>query len=167
MKRCYLVVGAESSGNRLLGKLLVSAGCTGDDRMDGPFSASLPTHEDPAVVIRSYPHGNEWPDLSDIYRALRNRGYQVRVIVAVRDRHCTVMSQVKSQHHPAELAQTNVQRAYLDIFQQLGAINCWYVIVPFESLVLHGEASSALLETLGLTPATVEIRDENGKHYGL
>lgn len=166
MKRCFLIVGAESSGNRLLGKLLVNAGCFGDDRMDGPFSQRLPCDEALAVVIRSYPHGDEWPDIVAIYTELRAKGYQVMVLVAIRDWHCTLQSQIHSQHHPKELALANIRRAYGEIFTGLATINCWHTVISYEALVSTPQAQTVLLHRLGLEGEPIETYNGNDKHYG-
>lgn len=166
MKCAYLVVGAESSGNRMLASLLIAAGCEGGTAFDHPLMHDLPIEEDPVVLVRSYPHGNEWPDLASIYRTLRDRGYMVRVLVAVRDPHCTIRSQVTRRHHPPELAWSNYHRAYLDIFRQLGEVNVWYALVPYGALVARPrEAAHELLATLDLPAAEVPMEDRNASHY--
>lgn len=175
-KRCYVVVGPESSGNRLLAALLVRAGCRGVAGMDTPDA--LPIDDDPAVVLRSYPHGYEWPDLRSIVGRLRDRGYLVRVLVTVRDHHCVIHSQQAHRLHTREVAEANVQRAYCDIFRQVADIGVGFVMVPYESLVarpVHGVRS--LLEWLGLPvdnlggkividgKAHDTITDGNGRWY--
>lgn len=164
MKCAYLVVGPESSGNRMLATLLIQAGCAGGTAFDHPLMFNLPVDEDPVVVIRSYPHGNDWPDLAEIYDTLRGRGYMVRALVAVRDPHCVIESQVERRHHPRELAWSNYQQAYRRIFEQLLSVNVWYALVPYAAL-RRGEAQRNLLATLGLPAVEVEVRDENAKHY--
>lgn len=165
MKRVYIVAGAESSGNRLLTQILVAAGCISLDP-----SGALPIDEDPCVVLRSYPHGNEWPDLAEIFRILRDRGYLVRVLVTIRDAHCVIESQLARQHHPRTLSAPNIQRAHLAIFQQLAEVNCWFTVVPYESLVLHpAGAAQGLLERIELSAEVFDnfplIEDMNAKYY--
>ena len=177
MKQAYVVAGPESSGNRLLAALLVRAGCIGSGSMAQPFE--LPTYESPSVIVRSFPHGNDWPDLRDVYHALRDRGYMVRVLIPVRDPWCVVQSQHSRQHHPPELALANVRRTYADIFAQLGQLNVWWLLVPYEAMVLHPvQAVRRLLELLGLptdnlgSPIIVEgveyetVNDANAVHHG-
>ena len=164
MKRAYVVVGPESSGNRMLASLLIGAGCCGGTAFDHPLMFDVPTGEDPVVLIRSFPHGDGWPDLAEIYRTLRSRGYMVRVLVTVRDPHCVIESQVERRHHPPELAWSNYQQSYRRIFEQLLTVNAWYALVPYATL-RRGEAQRNLLATLGLPAVEVEVRDENAKHY--
>lgn len=175
-KRAYVVVGPESSGNRLLTALLVRAGCAGAGSTSQPFD--LPTEEDPAVLLRSYPHGNEWPDLAAICGELRNRGYVVRVLVLVRDPWCVVQSQRTRQQHPEQLAWANIRHAYTTLFGQLAPLNIWWTLVPYEALVLHPvEAVRRLLEMIDLPAENLEgpfevdglsrlsIEDANAAHY--
>lgn len=175
MKHAYLVVGPESCGNRLLAALLVRAGCVGSGSMAQP---PLPVYEDPVVIVRSYPHGNEWPDLRQIVPALRDRGYLCRVLVTVRDAYATAESQHRGQHHSRELAAANIRRAYAEIFGQLAQLNVWYQLVTLESLVLHqAQAVRRLLEACDLPTgnlggeiivegqAYTRIEDPNGKYY--
>jgi hypothetical protein len=175
MKRAFVVVGPESSGNRLLAALLVRAGCFGHG---WEAESDLPLHHTPAVVTRSYPHGNEWPDLRDIYRTLRDRGYMVQALVTCRDLFCTIESQHASQHHPRELAAANVTRAIGSIFAQLADLNCAWTLVPYESLILHPiDAVHRLLERLDLPVGNLgsafvvdgteheTISDGNWKHF--
>lgn len=149
MKRAYLVVGPESSGNRKLAAQLIEAGCVGGTEFDHPFMHELPTEEDPVVVVRSYPHGNQWPDVADLFEILRGRGYCVRALVTVRDPLAVMRSQVARRHHPRELAWSNYQQAYLSLFEQLRRVNLWYALVPFDV-----GASDELLAILGLGAPT-------------
>lgn len=173
--RCFLVVGPERSGNRLVASILVAGGCQGEGATFQPFRRLLPTTEDPAVMIRSLPHGTRWPNLGAIHRKLRARGYDVTVIAVCRDMACTVGSQVASGV-ASELAEANIQRAYRDVFRFAGRAAVDLVVVPYESLVLHPVgAPAALLRRLGLGPVkldavTVEgllgpISDRNAQYY--
>lgn len=176
MKRCYLVTGPESAGNRLLAASLVAAGCEGLGATFQPYHDRLPTTEKNAVVIRSMPHGHDWPDLIGICAELEGRGYRVHVLVTARDHHCMIDSQVETHGHPEETAVSNAARAYREIFDALAIVDADYTVVPYESLVLHPKAArERLLARLGLplrVPETLRvegvhgpIEDGNAKHY--
>src|SRR3546814_10009736 len=89
-KRCFLVVGPESAGNRLAAAVLVRAGCVGHASTDQVWDQTLPEGETPAVVIRSFPHGDDWPDLGALLSTLHARGYVVTVLI-------------RSEEHTSEL----------------------------------------------------------------
>ena len=80
MKRAFLVLGAESSGTRLVTRLLIAAGCHGDGGHQQPFdkwqAASSPFDgKDPIVWRRSYPwtEYHLWPNLKlDLLKPCRN-----------------------------------------------------------------------------------------------
>lgn len=173
--RCFLIVGPERSGNRLVASILVAAGCHGAGATFQPFGQSLPTKEDPAVVIRSLPHGNRWPNLSAIRWELLDRGYEMILVIACRDMGCTLQSQVASGTDPST-ALANIKRAYRTLFHFAGRRDVASVVVPYESLVLHPVgAPAALLARLGLPqiklgPVTVEgvvgrIANRNAQYY--
>ena len=172
--RAYLIAGPESSGTRMLTGMLVAAGCSGDAGDAQRWDSRPPRAAEHPVIVwrRSVPHGGEWPDLTGMCGELRAAGYgRLRMLVTVRDRFCLERSQPKRGHvHSAEAARANIERSYRHIFEHLLAmpeLPC--VMVPYESLVLHGsKASAALLELVGLDrprgfPAA---RDENAKYYG-
>src|SRR3546814_19324561 len=78
-KRCFLVVGPESAGNRLAAAVLVRAGCVGHASTVQVWDRTLPEGETPAVVIRSFPHGDDWPDLGALLSTLHARSEERRV----------------------------------------------------------------------------------------
>lgn len=157
MKQAYIVAGPESSGNRALARLLIDAGCLGSTEFDHPWmKEELPKDETPAVVIRSFPHGNAWPDIAGLFIVLRGRGYSVRVLVPVRAIMDVIRSQLVRHGHPSELAWANYQESYRRILAQIEAINAWYALVPYVV-----EATTAqrleLLSTIGLAVPGSEV----------
>lgn len=181
MKQAFVVVGPESSGNKLMGALLVRAGCVGDITDEGRgnlWSVVEPATEERVVMVYSYPSGYEWPDLRNVYWRLQNKGYLTWVLVMARDHYCTVRSQQERRLKPAPIAEANYQRAYREIFTQIHAADIPFLVVPYESLVLEPvHAMHRLLETIGLPTDNLggsfvingreytEIRNENDKHY--
>jgi len=171
MKRCYLVVGPESAGNRLLASLLVRAGCIGTASTDQQWT---PEKETPCVLIRSYPHGDTWPSLHQLKRQLEDKEYEVFTLVTVRHPVALLKSQVNRGHaEDLGLAASQMRQAYIRIFSELSG---HFYVVPKESLVLHPrEAVRALLHLIGLPgitdgPLVIEgrerhISDENWNHY--
>ena len=176
-KRCFLVVGPESSGNRLLASLLVRAGCKGKGATFQPFDKTLPNEESPVVVIRSFPHGDVWLDLEKIIAKLLTRGYNVVVLVTVRNAVAVIGSQIKRGHSLTEdLAEYQNNRAYAHIYNSLMNYGVHSFTIPYESIILHPEESvKALLKLLRLPQVTKgrvqvegisrDIEDQNLKHY--
>lgn len=177
MKRAFLVTGPESAGNRLLAAVLSAAGCVGEGSTASRFNERLPFDEDPAVVIRSMPHGGDWYPVEMLLSTLRRRGYEVTVLVTTRDPVALARSQVANGHQPSEDdAHVAVCRAYDEIFDGLRHSQEISHLVPYESVTSEDpNAIPALLELLGLRPvglASVEvdglprpIENQNAKHY--
>lgn len=60
MPKCFFVCGPESSGNKMIAKILIDNGVFGDadpiQRLDNGFQVA-PKDKD-VVIIRSFPHGS-------------------------------------------------------------------------------------------------------------
>jgi len=124
------------------------------------------------VWRRSLPHGGreEWPDLRLMIKALRRRGFEVWVVVILRDWLVTAKSQVR--RGMAASVDEALERIHRSVLSSLEAIKhesvAWHVVL-YESLVLHPHsATSQLFKHLDLTlPAKFEKPvDMNLKYYG-
>lgn len=165
-KRAFMVLGGESTGTRLVTRLLLAAGCYGD----GDHVQRLDTHipEDKPLLVwrRSVPHANEMPNIAEMALALVRAGYVVTAVITVRDWLCTAQSQVKAPHAPNDAAALySLQNAYRHIFAELPAF-VPYIMVNYESLALQPERGAAnLYSLLNLTPETaVYIYNGNEKY---
>lgn len=178
-KLAYVVVGPESSGNRLVTSLLIRAGCQGTAGMHGDFVQTLPTVETPAAIIRSVPHGPRFPDLGAEYRTLRNRGYYTRYVVTMRDPFCVVSSMEANRGHSKDQAWEIYRRAYPFIFRHIELEKIPWTAAVYESIVARPvEAVRSLLLVLGLSTDGLSDRfflngewedkivDANRKYYG-
>ena len=166
-RRAYLVLGPESSGTRLMTRILIAGGCTGDDGHAQRWDAKLPEGVSPIVWRRSVPHGGYWPDVERCIAALKVRGYQVTVVVTMRDWWAVIRSQVAVGHvESEEQALTNLRNAYRLIFSGLLAHPVDYVVVGYEGLAQRSETVLAWLsKRLGLARvADVVIYNGNAKH---
>lgn len=173
---CYLIVGSESSGNRLVARILSEAGCYGSTTTDQPGIAKLLKEANgrPAVAIRSFPHGAQgadrhWPNLEKLCGIIRDHNYHPYAIVTTRDFHCCTQSKVSAGHvETLTKSRSTTKSAYCKIFREIDSLLLSYVYVTYEGLVLHPqETVDWLLEYVGL-PATKfieEITDENKKWY--
>lgn len=175
MRRAFIVVGPESSGTKLLTRILIGMGCWGDDGDAQRLDKGFPSEGIDCIVWRrSFPCLKQWPILSKIFRNLLNTGFdKVTCFVTSRDWTAMASSQVKRGHVATiKQAEINIQRAYLDIFR---ALDMWcgnpFEIVNYEALVARPyEFCQALAQAheLEMTTASGEmaIHDGNRKHYG-
>lgn len=170
MTNAYLVLGAESSGNRLMTRVLIAAGCAGVAGAQQALDDAIPPADGtPIVWLRSVPHGRVFPDIAAHIHLLDAAGYCVRCVVMHRDFHAQTHSQVAARHvQTLEQAQMHVRLAYQRIYAALSETKCWYVALNYEALVQNPDAVMAwLLPMLDLPiPLLSEpIRNENEKWY--
>ena len=161
----YLVLGPESSGTRMMTRLLMAAGCQGDGGHEQHWDDALPEDVSPIVWRRSLPHGGEWPSLDLMTHRLREHGYTVYAVVMARDWTAVAQSQMEHWGHSWETALDNLQTAYPYIFASLLKFQVPYVMVSYENLVQHGPQSlTDLLGSIGLVPpAEFEMDDATAK----
>ena len=162
MKRCFLVLGPESSGTRWLTSILCDAGCWGTASHEQAWDARFPDGLSPIVWRRSLPHGAEWPNLTAMIDGLRDNHYDVFGLVMVRDWFAMESSQRRFRDDDVT---TNTQRAYRDIFLALQDVP--FIVVSYEALLVRPDAyATRLLERLELSqPVTVAAIDGNEKYY--
>lgn len=170
-KRAYLVVGPESSGNRLMTRLLVAAGCQGEGDHVQRWDTHPPVSEEPIVWLRSVPHARQTPDIVAMVRRLWARGYKVKVVVMLRDWHSTLASQVRMGHVKSkDQGQRHIRDAYVWIFSQVAEASVPFYVVSFEALVARPDATMTwLCDALGLEwrdgMLPEPVLDENAKYY--
>lgn len=169
--RAFLVVGPERSGTRLLTRILIAAGCYGDDGHEQRLDAKLPDELPMLVWRRSVPHRREWPDLQSMAGVLRRKGYKdVRAVVTTRDWFAVAQSQVSEKLvDDMAMAYRNQQRAYGSIMAELMLSKVPFMVVSYEHLVQRPQQTIAnLMDYFGL-PALiatgVEVYDGNAKWY--
>jgi len=116
--RAFLVVGAESSGNRYFTRILCSCGCFGAGIPEQPFGTYAPLvmpdpPPDTIALYRSLPHGGEWIDILSFICELEEYGYNVTTMAMYRDFDVTAKSQVVNGHVKTEQeAKNNILKAW-------------------------------------------------------
>jgi hypothetical protein len=155
--KAILVTGGESTGTRLMTKILISMGYYGDSGHEQRLDQVIPQY--PAIVWRrSVPHARQFPPLAQMATTLRGLGYEVSALVMMRDWHCAAKSQVQAGHVAnMEEAECNLRKAYAHITEQLRDVP--FTMVSYESLVQR--PANVVWQALGLP----EVNDENGKYY--
>lgn len=168
MKKAFIVLGPESSGTRLVTKILIEGGCQGDAGHKQDFDTNPFCGRDPIVWRRSVPHDHQPLELEGMLERLSEAGYRVTIIVIVRDWSVMERSQLSVGHVThVNQARENIKNAYLTIFDQIISLRLNYVMVSYESLVLNSEeVQKNLFESLGLSGKdTVPVTNENEKWF--
>ena len=168
-KRAFLVLGPESSGTRLWTRILIGAGCFGDDGDVQRIDSGIPD-ESMVVWRRSIPHGRKWPAIPMITTDLRIAGYHVAALVTTRDWYAATQSQVAAGHVPnADAGRANLQRAYPFITGALTSNRVPYVMASYEALVQRPDRFLQWVSVqlgLGLGLPDGGVYDGNAKWYG-
>lgn len=163
MKKAFIVLGAESSGTRLMVKVLINGGCKGTSDHFQDFDHQ-PIKGDYIVWRRSVPHNHQDVYLDEMLRRLSE--YEITIIVMVRNWDALEKSQIAAPHVSclAE-AQYNIPKAYKSIFEQLIKLELDYILIPYESLILNPVlVQQKIYERFGLSGEPVlPITNENHK----
>lgn len=166
-KRAILVLGPESSGTRMMTKVLIAAGCDGDGDAVQRWDDIIPTGE-LIVWRRSVPHAGRWPDIAQMVKALRAAEYDVSAIVTSRAWWPMAQSQVRRRHvWKLADAYEHLRLAYPHIFMALAEAQVPFVVSSYEDIVARPiKAFAALLNQIGLTvPDNLYVYDGNQKWY--
>jgi hypothetical protein len=166
MKLAYLVLGPESSGTRLMTRILMACMYRGDGDHVQAWDRGLP--DLPRIVWRrSAPHGSVWPNVSQLVRELRQRKFDVRAFVMHRDWHACAASQVAAGHVKGRgEAFANIKHALTYIPAELLMLSVPFECVYYDMLGLE-EYRTALLKRwdLQVKEALEEIRSAPRKYY--
>lgn len=175
-KRAFFVVGPESTGTRVLTRLLIANGCYGDGGHEQRIDLEIGSHSSKfreysmIVYRRSVPHDGDSPPIRWIISRLRAAGFRVLVLLTVRDFYCTTQSHILRTHaKDEESAFQRISSAYNWIFSELSQSGVSTIVVPFEAAVLHEPSRWKLLQYLGITTQNTTdntvVRDENRKYF--
>lgn len=111
MKKVFIVIGPESSGTKIVTRLLCMAGCAGDyeheqrlDKFvyeDGIEIGTILGEYETIVLRRSIPHSSELrPDIQGIGAKFQSAGFEPYWIVVMRDWCCNAKSKVSVGYQP-------------------------------------------------------------------
>ena len=170
--RAYLILGPESSGTRLMAKILIKAGCLGtDDHVQSFDTEDLPEPTQPIVWRRSVPHGEDWINIANMVYRMEEAGYCVTIIITNRDWYAMGLSQVRQGHaNTFDTAIKNIERAERFIYSNIFSVGVPFLGMSFESLI-RLEAINCNLGLLGLPNLSeeqikeLELFDANSKWF--
>ena len=113
--RAFVVLGAESSGTRLLTRILIASGCEGSAEHEQPWDKKLPYDQPLIVWRRSLPHSEKLPPIRWILRQLKDRGYETTIIITHVDKDTQDYSYIHSQiGESVEYVKVNSEELVLD-----------------------------------------------------
>lgn len=175
MKKGIIVCGAQSSGNHLVSSILMNSGFCGDltGKQDDKLDAWLSSGKEKVVWRGSVPYGNfvenKWYNLSERINLFTRYGYDVKILVVIREWCSTICSQVAKYTAIEDKTQalSEIRKAYTHIFEYLIKEKIGYFIVNYESLVYQKKATIAALSLFLEVElkSDLEIYNGNSKWY--
>lgn len=162
-------MGPPSSGTRLMTRLLIAAGCTGDaNTKDFQRWNDTRPEIDNIVIRRHLPRAAEPPSWSgpNVIHSLQSMGYTVTALIMTRDWHATTASHAKEGYTDDPVfSRVWLRTLWRQMFDQLPE-DVDFEVVAYESLQ-RPETTQALMVRLGLDHTAVfeEVTDGNGKYY--
>lgn len=169
-KRCFIVVGVESSGTRYVTRMLISGGCRGSGEhhqplvdQPGTWIPVVPVPADkPLVFRRSFPHGvgdgdSNWPDIEQMMNQVESAGYdQIVLLFCSRDENRIQDSHAKNFAGRSEECSSGILRRFDDVRRGLVARHPLTVEIPYLAFC-NANFATTLLASLKLNHrATLE-----------
>lgn len=158
-------MGPESTGTRILTRILISAGCSGDGGHEQRFDEYIPSPREVGTDIvwrRSVPHfeSEQMPSLRKMEDKLE--GYDTKLLLTSRSFYPTAKSQMRHRDDVSsvEEAYERIQNGYAHIFEQVE--NRDFMMVTYEGLK---RSCDKMCTQLGLGEPDVEIYDGNKKYF--
>ena len=174
-KRAFLIAGPESSGNRIMASLLVRSGVHGAGSTNQLYSRERLPDGETSPVLTIIHH-----DIRDPILKLGALGYEVTVIVMMRDPFAQEQSMVQRGHVGSiEAAHQRVLDTYAENFATIKELGCKYRVVSYDYLVtytltvLHRIVTDLELPFVVTGPIHWDdqpydhVVDANARHYGL
>lgn len=175
MSKAFLVYGPESSGTRLMRRILIAAGCEGAGDLEQDFDTfGLPPSSLHPLIVwgHSIPGhvARDWPPFDLHFKLCQTGGYDIVAIVMVRDWFAMAQSQIDHTHAHAESLLQAIEttgRAYKYLFSALDKHNVPYLMISYDNLVKRPKwVIGHLFGCLGLElQSEIEkIKDGNSKY---
>jgi len=168
----FIVLGPESSGNRLIQNLLVKAGCYGGAGYKLPFNQKLdyniPYPDKPVSWLRSVPHEGNWePNITAMASQLSNKGYTPYLVVVHRAIWCTASSLIDHYggHIEYDEAMERTVKAWRYIAGVMDSFSGPITISSYDEIIRSKYGKNAFLNLLGLDSVDYPVKQCNTKHY--
>lgn len=166
-KRAFIVLGAESSGTRMLTSILIAGGCHGSIEHAQPIddpSYDISPYRD-VVWRRSVPHGGELLNLPALIDRLNVQGERQIIVVSIsRNRDCNAKSQVWWGHasdYGSACERIDAANYSINSVSNARLTPKWFTVL-YESFVERSEQSQRELWLLLGLPGGTPIATEDG-----
>ncbi len=166
--KAFIVIGAESSGTRMLTRFLIGCGCRGDGDHQQIFDYENPSKEVKLLVWRrSVPHEYvKHLNVVGMSKLLKHLGYDVVILRIYRDHRATLLSQVRNGHaKDMNDAKERLREANMWMSKILRKIKCNIINVQYEEFVKDKKYRKNITERLGIPYREVEKYDDRNKKY--
>lgn len=170
MNRAFFVVGPESSGTRLMTKILMCCGCRGTDSDWQAFDSGFTCDGGHIVYRRSIPHSKVWPNLKTTVTHMEIAGFMPYLVVMTRDWLAMMKSQIARGHVLNQRqADENIRDAYAEIFSTANTVSGKWCMISYEALVTNKNYMDEMVSMLGLIQESEfpAFKNMNSKHYAL
>jgi len=137
IKKVFLVLGPESSGNHITSKVLSNMGCFWEENQKliidrfirGECELKDITDNTNIVLRRSVPYEREWPDPNRYRKIFNDEGYEMYTIVLQREWMAGILSQYYHRSSTVEDAMDSFIKAEKHISKYLadGSLDPFYV----------------------------------------
>lgn len=167
MKTAYLVIGPESSGTRMMTKILIKAGCAGDSGHIQRWDTQ-PLLGNNIVWRRSVPHAGHSLSSVRFANLAKSQGYTPVLIIMNRDWHAAAQSKVSQSlavdYNSALLA---IASAYNFLYEGLNKTDYKFITVSYESLVQRPMKVLKQISLFTKLPINTnyKIKDGNAKWF--
>lgn len=154
-RKIYIVIGGESTGTRMVTKLMVDGGCWGEhshnQKMDDLViekrwdKIKAIAEKQPIVWRRSIPHDKKYPDIArDLVNPLMENGFTERdffFLVTTRDWFCASRSAaIRGHSSTPQGAMDKLKEAYMRIYHFFNIFPSFdFYSVSYDSLVKYPE----------------------------
>lgn len=177
MKRVFLVIGPERSGNHLVKRMFVMAGCEGTYNFNQPLDAFLFKQKKLSDITESQDivHGDsmparltEWTDWVECAKRYEKEGYKIHWIIPVRDFLC-----IKGAKESVGMIRdsdpiSQIQNEYREVFRQVLTHGGFFWLVPISMVLDHPEYAikeMKILFDLEVPEKFIDkVYDANAKH---
>lgn len=167
MKTAYLVIGPESSGTRMMTKILIEAGCVGDPGHTQRWDSQALVGDN-IVWRRSVPHAGEWISSVDFAKKVELQGYTPVLIIMNRDWHAAAQSKISQSLAPDYKSSLSaIAEAYDYLYAGLNKSKHKFMTVSYESLVSRPRKVLKQISAFTKLPININhnIKDGNTKWF--